>query len=109
MPTSLATLTVDVDFAGEEKPWEQGVQSLLQTLVYVGTGIALAPPGKGDDRSRSSSRSPQVEVLGDALQDSPLHPYVIKTRQALHYGVDRSQKSVRRLLKSVSFCKNLKS
>jgi len=98
VPTSLATLTVDVDFPGEEKPWEHGVQSLLQTLVYIGTGTALAPPGKGDDRSRSSSRSPQVEVLGDALQDSPLHPYVVKTRQALHNGVDPSTENYVTLL-----------
>ena len=89
IPTSLATLTLDVDFQGETKPWEGGVQQLLQSLVYVGLGHFLAPPGKGDGgRSRSSSRSPQVEVLGSALGSSPLHEYVAKVRQSLHKGVD---------------------
>jgi len=88
IPTSLATLTLDVDFPGETKPWENGVQNLLQTLVYVGLGRALAPPDKGDDRLRSSSRSPKVEVSVGALGTSPLHAHVGRVRQALHNGVD---------------------
>jgi len=88
VPTSLATLSIEVDLPGDDGPWPDCVEKLLQTLVYAGTGMPLAPPGKGDDRSRSVGRSPQVEISPQALEASPLHPYVAKTRQALHQNVD---------------------
>lgn len=98
IPTSLATLTVGVDFPGSDGPIPSFVEQLLQTLVYVGSGIPLAPPGKGSDRSRAAASTPAVDIAPQALASSPLHPFVAKTRQAIAQGVDPSTENYVTLL-----------
>ncbi len=93
VPTALATLITELTVPAGDGPWPLYLQQLLQKLVYVGTGIPLAPPGKGDDKSRAAARTPDVRVAAYALGESPLHAYVTKTRQALHQGVDPSSEN----------------
>ena len=88
VPTSLATLTIEVDLPNGAGQWPGYMAALIQGLGYKGTGVPLAPPGKGGTRSRATAAVPNVEVSPQALADSPLHAYAAKTRQALHKGVD---------------------
>jgi putative cardiolipin synthase len=88
VPTSLATLTLEALLPHAAGNWPGYIANLIQGVVYRGTGVPLAPPGQGDARSRASAPVPPVEVSPQALANSPLHTYVVKTRQSLHKGVD---------------------
>ena len=98
IPTSSATLSVGIDFPGSDGPIPNFIEKLLQTLVYVGTGVPFAPPGKGNSRVRAAASAPSVDVAPQALEASPLHSFVAKTRQALHQGVDPSTENYVTLL-----------